>query len=131
MTRWQMFKEALAEYRQRRREDQALRVTTRLLAQMHPVWNESLFDEPFLRKVGAQKLFQMTPRELAYEWSRQFSFREVRRREREVAQVTQIADQFLGELRQTIRRIDGHAERSAPARGAAARGLRARAAARL
>lgn len=131
MTRWQMFKEALAEYRQRRREDQALRTTTRLLAQMHPVWHEQLFDEPFLRKVGAERLFTITPRELAYEWSRQFSYRDARRRERDVKQVTEVADQFLSELRQAIRRTVGPAE-PLPRTGHATKArLRARAAARL
>lgn len=131
MTRWQMFKEAVLEYRQMRREERALRITSKLLSQMHPVWHQSLFDEPFLRKVGAQRLFTITPRGLAYEWSRQFSYRDARRREREVRQVTQIADEFLVELRQAASRLDGEAVRPAPATRDASRRLRARAAARL
>lgn len=131
MTRWQMFKEAVLEYRQARREERALRMTTKLLAQMHPVWHQSLFDEPFLRKVGAERLFTITPRELAYEWSRQFSYRDARRREREVRQVTQIADEFLVELRQAASRLDGEAVRPAPATRDASGSLRTRATARL
>lgn len=131
MTRWQMFKEAVLEYRQARREERALQMTTKLFAQMHPVWHDSLFDEPFLRKVGAQRLFTITPRELAYEWSRQFSYRDARRREREVQQVTEIAEQFLTELRQAVSRLDGEAVRLSPARREADARLRTRAAARL
>lgn len=131
MTRWQMFKEAVHEYRQGRREERALRMTTELLSQMHPLWHASLFDEPFLRKVGARRLLTLTPRELAYEWSRQFSYRDARRREREVRRVTEIADQLLTELRQAVSRMDGEAVRSATAERKRGGRLGTRAAARL
>ncbi len=129
MTRWQMLKEAVAEYRQARREERALRITAKLVAQMHPLWHASLFDEPFLLRVGARRLLQMTPRELAYEWSRQFGYGDPRRRERDIGLVTDIAEHYLAELSGTVASLERHEPQADAARHA--EGLGRRAAARL
>src|SRR5690606_5223571 len=87
MTRWQMFTEALAEWRQERSERRALEHTLSAFARIHPTWHGALFDEPFLRRFAPRALLALSPRELAVEWSRQFSYGDQRRRERDIRRV--------------------------------------------
>ena len=62
----------------------------------------TLFDEPFLTRFHAHELLRMEPRDLALEWSRQFTYADQRRRDRDVARVTEAADGFLALLRRVM-----------------------------
>lgn len=106
MTRWQMFQEALAEWRQERLERAAFRQTLSAFARIHPVWHESLFDGPFLRRFAPAILLTMEPEELALEWSRQFSYRDAGRRARDVKRVTEAAEHFQSLLAEQIARLE-------------------------
>ncbi len=111
MTRWQMFTEALAEWRQERSERRALEHTLSAFARIHPTWHGALFDEPFLRRFAPRALLALSPRELAVEWSRQFSYGDQRRRERDIRRVTAVAEHFQSLLSEELRRLEAAARR--------------------
>jgi hypothetical protein len=67
-------------------------------AVLHPDWYESLFDEVFVARLPAESIVEMAPAELAREWTRQFSYRDQRRRELDVRQLTPVAESFLNLL---------------------------------
>src|SRR5690606_24907323 len=94
MTRWQMFTEAFEEWRQQRLQNRALIRASRLFELLRPQWYQALFDEPFLRRFEPSALLEMTARDLAIEWARQFSYADPRRRDREIEQVTEVAAHF-------------------------------------
>ncbi len=126
MTRWQMFTEWLEEVRRERRERAALARAAEAFSLLHPAWHGALFDEPFLRRFEPRELLTMDPLELAREWSRQFTFADPRRREREVARAAEAAASLKDLLAEELRR--SAARRSEPARrGSAATARRERA----
>jgi hypothetical protein len=57
-----------------------------------------LFDEVFMARLPADGIAEMTPVELAREWTRQLSYRDQRRRERDVRQLTPVSESFLSLL---------------------------------
>lgn len=112
MTRWQMFTEWLAEVRQARRDRAALGRALEAFSYLYPEWHGTLFDLHFLSRFEPRALLDMEPRELALEWSRQFNFRDARRRERDVARLAAAAARFKDLLADELRR----GEEVAPAR---------------
>lgn len=98
MTRWTSYKERFKgradERGLRRHVTQAAAVFERL----EPELAATLFDEPFLTRFHPHELLRMEPRDLALEWSRQFNYADQRRRDRDVARVTEAADAYLALL---------------------------------
>ncbi len=123
MTRWQMFTEWLEEVKRARRERAALARALEVFAQLHPDWYGALFDGPFLSRYDVPTLLAIDPRELATEWARQFAFRDVRRREREIARVADVATSLQELLAAELRRHEGRTAATGPTRAPARRPL--------
>lgn len=102
MTRWQMFIEALDERRRHRLEQRAYKRTVWLFGRLQPQWHEALFDEHFLLRFGPRAVLQMNARELALEWTRQFSYNDPRRRDQETGQMTKVSEGFQELLAATL-----------------------------
>lgn len=118
MTRWQMFTEALGEWRQQRLERRAFKRTIWLFERLQPQWFEALFDEPFLLRFGTRAVLEMDARELAIEWTRQFSYSDPRRRDREIGTMTKVSQAFQELLAATLanleERRDAHSRPAVP-----------------
>jgi hypothetical protein len=78
-----------------RRRRRALVIAMQRFAKLHPEWYESLFDEVFVARLPADAIAEMASTELAREWTRQFTYCDQRRRERDVRQLTPVAESFL------------------------------------
>src|SRR5690606_130361 len=81
-----------------------------------PQWHEALFDEAFLLRFGTRGLLEMNARELAIEWTRQFSYSDPLRREREIGTMTRGSPGFKESLAATLADLEKSRDaRSRPA----------------
>lgn len=74
----------------------------RRFSSLEPYWRESLFDEPFIRRLDAGWLRHADPEQIARAWSRQFSYHDEGRRERDVQRATRAAQGFQLLLEETL-----------------------------
>lgn len=102
MTRWTTYKEHFRERADERRLRRDVALAARLFERLEPEVAATLFDEPFLTRFHPHELLRMEPTDLALEWSRQFTYSDQRRKDRDVVRVTEAADGFLALLRRVM-----------------------------
>lgn len=95
----------LARWRRRRARASARRRALTAFAAMHPDWHRSLFDAAFLARPDAREAEgRGDAAALARLWTRQFRYRDERRRERDVRILTGPAGDYLALLHEALRR---------------------------
>jgi len=102
MTRLNTNQENLRKQADERSLRHAVARAADVFGRLEPELAASLFDVPFLTRFDPHELLRMEPRDLALEWSRQFNYADQRRRERDVARVTEAADGFLALLSRVV-----------------------------
>jgi hypothetical protein len=75
-------------------------------AQLHPRWYESTFDEWFIGRLPPGLLEARDATALAREWTRQFRYRDERRRESDIRRLTPVAESFLNLLESAEAEVD-------------------------
>lgn len=106
--------DVLAKDAERRAQHRALEIAMERFRHLHPTWHESLFDDSFVRRVLEAEEGNADARTLAREWTRQFRYRDPRRRERDVRQLEPVADSFLALLAQAKEETDPRRGRGRP-----------------
>lgn len=97
---------------ERRAQRRALHIAMMRFAKLHPMWHEALFDEAFVRHVFARAEGGVDPVTLAREWTRQFRYRDARKREREVCQLVPVAESYLRLLEEAWDEVAPERDRS-------------------
>lgn len=98
----------------RRREERLARERAlHRFARLHPSWHASLFDAAFLARLP-EDLHGRDATGIARAWTRQFRYRDERRRERDVRRLEPVARSFLRLLAETEAELRAGAT-SAPA----------------
>lgn len=94
----------LARWRRRRARAAAEGRALAAFAAMHPDWHRSLFDAPFLARPDVREAAQRgDAAAMARAWTRQFRYRDERRRERDVRVLTGPAGDYLALLDEALR----------------------------
>lgn len=95
----------LARWRHRRARAAAERRALAAFAAMHPDWHRSLFDATFLARPDVREAAERGDAvAMARAWTRQFRYRDERRRERDVRILTGPAGDYLALLEEALRR---------------------------
>lgn len=105
-----------AESRDRRAKSGARGVAMDRFSKLHPYWYESAFDETLLERLPPGALDEIDAPGLAREWTRQFRYRDERRRDLDVARLAPVAQSFLSLLKdaETAAGVHGRTEAEDP-----------------
>lgn len=96
----------LEENARRQMKRRSVKRALQRFAQLHPRWYESTFDEWFLARLPTGVLEAGDPAALAREWTGQFRYRDARRRELDIRELTPIAESFLTLLAKAEAELD-------------------------